>query len=350
MIAELPGNMALVKFGVAKTLAFLMLALGVSTLAQGHTKHWGVLAFCRVLVGAFEASIFPACIYLISSWYVRYEAHKMLAILYSIGLVASSFAGVLAYALALLEGHAGWLGWRWIFTIEGAVTAAFAIPTYFFIVDFPDRATFLSQREREIRMQELNEDRGDAATSQVTLKNLKDLKGELAIEFILHTSLIIRRLDHLARHVHGLGYSGLQANLYSAPPYLVAVGFLLLSSYFADRMQRRLPLVIIQGCIGIVGLATILIFGQNNVVGSSKRSVASVLNIAGGTIGGLLGSTIYLQKEAPTYTTGLGVTMALQACLIITSIAAWAKLSSYNRAADNERAVFNGAESWRWTL
>lgn len=86
--------------------------------------------------------------------------------------------------------------------IEGAVTAAFAIPTYFFIVDFPDRATFLSQREREIRMQELNEDRGDAATSQVTLKNLKDLKGELAIKFILHTSLIIRRLDHLARHVH----------------------------------------------------------------------------------------------------------------------------------------------------
>lgn len=119
--AELPGNMALVKFGVAKTLAFLMLGLGVCTLAQGHTQHWGVLAFCRVLVGAFEASLFPACVYIISSWYVRYEAHQMLAILYSIGLVASAFAGVLAYALALLDGHSGWKGWRWIFTVSQMV-------------------------------------------------------------------------------------------------------------------------------------------------------------------------------------------------------------------------------------
>ena len=38
--AELPGNMALVKFGVARTAALLMLGLGVSTLAQGLTQHW----------------------------------------------------------------------------------------------------------------------------------------------------------------------------------------------------------------------------------------------------------------------------------------------------------------------
>ena len=62
-----------------------------------------------MLVGMFEASIFPACMHLISSCYVGYDAHKMLAILYSIGLLASSFAGVLAYALALLQGHSGWL-------------------------------------------------------------------------------------------------------------------------------------------------------------------------------------------------------------------------------------------------
>jgi hypothetical protein len=96
--------------------------------------------------------------------------------------------------------------------------------------------------------------------------------------------------------------------------------------------------------------SAILIFGQNNVVGSSKMSVASVLNIAGGTIGGLLGSTIYLNKEAPTYTTGLGVTMALQGCLIVTTIAAWLKFAAYNRAADRGETVFYGVQGWRWTL
>lgn len=109
--------MALVKFGVARTLAFLMLGFGVSTIAQGHVKHWSILAVCRVLVGAFEASTFPATVVLISAWYVRYQAHQKLALMYSIGIIASAFAGVLAYALALMEGLGGLRGWRWIFTV-----------------------------------------------------------------------------------------------------------------------------------------------------------------------------------------------------------------------------------------
>jgi len=110
--------MALVKFGVAGTLAFLMLGMGVSTIAEGQVHSWQVLVVTRVLVGIFEASIFPACVYLISSWNVRYKAHQKLAMMYSIGLVASAFAGVLAYALALLQGRNGWNGWRWIFTVS----------------------------------------------------------------------------------------------------------------------------------------------------------------------------------------------------------------------------------------
>ena len=96
--------------------------------------------------------------------------------------------------------------------------------------------------------------------------------------------------------------------------------------------------------------SAILIFGQNNVVGSSKMSIASVLQIAGGTIGGLLGSTVFLEREAPSYITGLGVTMALQACLILASIGGWLKFAAYNEAADRGKAVFHGVKDWRWTL
>lgn len=110
--------MALVKFGVARTLAFLMLGFGVSTIAQGHVQHWSILAICRVLVGIFEASTFPATVVLISAWYVRYQAHQKLALMYSVGIIASAFAGVLAYGLALMEGVGDLRGWRWIFTVS----------------------------------------------------------------------------------------------------------------------------------------------------------------------------------------------------------------------------------------
>lgn len=62
--------------------------------------------------------------------------------------------------------------------MEGAVTAACAIPTLLFVVDFPDRARFLSEEERSIRMQQLRADKGDVDTEQISWKNVKDLKGE----------------------------------------------------------------------------------------------------------------------------------------------------------------------------
>ena len=45
------------------------------------------------------------------------------------------------------------------------------------------------------------------------------------------------------------------AILYAAPPYLVAIGALLLSSFVADKMKMRLPLIIFQATVAITGLA-----------------------------------------------------------------------------------------------
>ncbi|KIX08698.1 uncharacterized protein Z518_03355 [Rhinocladiella mackenziei CBS 650.93] len=382
MLAELPGNMALVKFGVANALAFIMLGLGVSTIAQGHVQHWSILAVCRVLVGAFEATVFPAMIYLVSSWYVRYEAHRKLAWMYSIGIISSAFAGVLAYALALLDGKSGWRGWRWIFTVEGSITAAFAVPTWLLVVDFPDRAKFLSPRQRQIKMEELTSDRGDSVTYQITWENIKDLKDWtiwlVTFMYMCNVTMVYGLAFFVPTILTSMGYTGLQANLHSAPPYAVAAGVLWVGSYIADKTKRRLPLIIVQTCLAILGLAlmsqneisakaryagicfaiagaqannsAILIFGQNNIVGSSKSSVATVLNIAGGTIGGLLGSTIYLQREAPDYITGLSVTMALAACLVLSCAAVWPVLAKYNSAADRGEVVFHDLPAWRWTL
>ncbi len=96
--------------------------------------------------------------------------------------------------------------------------------------------------------------------------------------------------------------------------------------------------------------AAILIFGQNNVVGSSKMSLASVLNIAGGTVAGVVGSTIYVTKEAPAYTSGLITTMVLMACLIICCIVANVILHRQNRKVDRGEVIYNGVQGWKWTL
>lgn len=96
--------------------------------------------------------------------------------------------------------------------------------------------------------------------------------------------------------------------------------------------------------------AAILIFGQNNVVGHAKMNIASMLNIAAGTLSGIVGSTIYTEKSAPRYLPGLSATMALNACLIITCIIAWIVLARKNRQADAGRSILPDVPTWRYTL
>ena len=68
-----------------------------------------------------QAGYFPGVVYLLSTWYTRYEVGKRYAAFYLIGCVAAAFGGILAFGLMQMEGVAGYGGWRWIFIIEGIV-------------------------------------------------------------------------------------------------------------------------------------------------------------------------------------------------------------------------------------
>ncbi|KAI1608869.1 major facilitator superfamily domain-containing protein [Exophiala viscosa] len=382
LLGELPSNLALVKFGVANTLSVLVIGMGCFTIGQGHINSWQGLAVMRFFLGLFEGGVFPAVIFLCASWWPRYEVHKRLALLYGIGLVSSAFAGLLAYAIGLMDGDRGWRGWRWIFTIEGTVTIAFGLLLRCLIDDFPDRATFLSEEERAQIVRRIEADRGDATTEKVTLKNVKDLKDWtlwLTTWMYFCNVVAVYGLAYFVPSIiAAMGHSGVMASLYSAPPYLVGLGFLIIGGTLGDYFKRRLPIILVQTTLGTIGLAlmsqpqlsahvrylgiflaiascqanntAILIFGQNNVVGSAKMNIASVLNISSGTISGIIGSTIYTEATAPKYLPGLATTMALNACLILTCIVAWIVLHRKNMQADQGKVVFHNLPEWRWTL
>lgn len=52
-------------------------------------------------------SALPGVVYLLSTWYTRYEVGKRYAFFYLIGCVASAFGGILAFGLMQMEGIAG---------------------------------------------------------------------------------------------------------------------------------------------------------------------------------------------------------------------------------------------------
>lgn len=94
----------------------------------------------------------PACICLTSCWYKRYEVQRRLVIWFVFGSVVSRFTGTISYGLSLMEGKGGLRDWSWIFiiSISGAITVAVAMPIFFFLAEFPEKAKWLSAEERAI--------------------------------------------------------------------------------------------------------------------------------------------------------------------------------------------------------
>lgn len=63
---------------------------------------------------------------------------------------------------------------------------------------------------------------------------------------------------HILANKQDAGYTGLMANLYSAPPYIVGLGFLIIGGAIGDYFHFRLPIIVVQTCLGILGLARML--------------------------------------------------------------------------------------------
>merc|ERR1711964_503910 len=71
---------------------------------------WTHLVGLRAILGVLEAGFFPGVVYLMSTWYKRYEMGKRYAGFYLIGCVASAFGGILAFGLM----HGGNCRLRWM--------------------------------------------------------------------------------------------------------------------------------------------------------------------------------------------------------------------------------------------
>jgi MFS family permease len=71
------------------------------------------------------------------------------ALFFAAASVAGAFSGLLAFAIAKMDGVGGLAGWRWIFILEGIATVICAVFAFWGLYDYPETASFLSDDERE---------------------------------------------------------------------------------------------------------------------------------------------------------------------------------------------------------
>jgi len=77
-------------------------------------KSFSGLATARFFLGVAEAGLFPGVNYYLSCWYKRSEFGIRAAIFFSAAALAGSFGGLLAAAIAQMNGIGGKPGWAWV--------------------------------------------------------------------------------------------------------------------------------------------------------------------------------------------------------------------------------------------
>ncbi|KAF9259710.1 MFS general substrate transporter [Marasmius fiardii PR-910] len=341
ILLEVPANVCLRKIGVRYVMTFIVLGLGAVQLAMGFIKHWGLLALFRVLIGAFEAGFTPGMVFLMSTWYKRHEVQKRLGVFFILSGIIGGFGPILAYALSLLNGRQKIAGWSWIFIIEGAMTIAIGILVYFFIPDFPDRNTFLTEAQTAFILQRVEEDRGDSIPDEITvrkvLRHLTDWTIWVYGTMIACAALpIYMQTLFLPIILKGMHFSTAQS--------LLLCFTVMFFAWISDRMKHRATFVVTQALMTLSGCSmmafagstaarfsgtflitggalgcppSIIAWSANNVLSHSKRSVQSAVTIAGSGIGGIIASTVFRQADSPKYIPGLWVTIGAQILCVV---------------------------------
>ncbi|KAL9617712.1 MAG: hypothetical protein Q9160_007486 [Pyrenula sp. 1 TL-2023] len=346
ILLEIPSNILLKKIRPSIWLSFVMFSWGVITICQGLTKSFAGLCVCRVLLGVFEAGFVPGATYLITMYYKRYETQWRFNLFFSASILAGAFSGLLAYAIAHMDGLATYSGWRWIFILEGLFTCAVAAISPFLIPDWPETTKFLSPPERTLLLSRLHADPGHATMNTLSrravrriLTDPKIYLGILIYMGIVNTGYATSFFTPtILKQLH---WTSIHAQVMSIPIYIVATTCALTVALLTDRVvHARFPFAIAGCVIASIGYAILLnmhsvpvgaryfalylvtsggyicqpvtiIWLSNNVGGHYKRAVAAAAQIGIGNVGGIIASNIFFDKEAPEYRTGLGVSLGL---------------------------------------
>ncbi|KAI0202889.1 MFS general substrate transporter [Astrocystis sublimbata] len=369
IILETPSNMIIKKVRPSWYLSALMFGWGIVNMSMGFVKTFGQLVALRFLLGMFEAGFLPGMIYLTSMYYKRHDFQLRMSIIFFGIVISGAIGGLLAYAIAGLDGQFHMRAWRWIFIIEGGATALLSIFAVFLIADWPSECRFLDAQEKvllsriiaadstaEARMDTLNKQAYKLIFSDwkiwvCSLANFGLGGAPMSITFFIPTILA------------EFGWTARQAQIHSVPIFVAAAFWMLFISWLSDRSRHRYGFIMFGFVVTIVGFSLLLCqdklsrdvkyaalfliaiggFPQipftltwlaNNISGHWKRAFSSSMEVALGNISGPVMTSVYLEREALRYPTGYGTALALTLLGGIAATVMFVGLLLENRARD----------------
>jgi cyanate permease len=303
--------------------------------------------------------------------------------------LATTFASSLAW-LILKVGQGGPIApWRLLFLLEGFPSVVIAVFAWNVIPDFPQTASYLTDRERKVAVLRLRREKarprkGNGAQSKVPLGlRVKDVisvfadpKAWITAVMFFLTNMAYSSLPvFLPTILKDMGHSALESQALSAPPYLIAFGTVLATAHLSDRACSRTPFIVVHALASVVGYTTmalarplaispmvrylavypaaigffnvvvlILSWSINNQPTEGRQGGGFALLQVIGQCGPLVGTRLYPKRDEPFFESGMWTCAGAMAGVAVLAVVLRVYLARLNRRLDSSNMVPDGDE------
>ncbi|EEP76377.1 predicted protein [Uncinocarpus reesii 1704] len=362
IVLEIPANMMCKWLGPKIWLSFLSFGFGVVTMCSAFVTSYEGLVVSRVFLGALEAGIMPGISFTLSQFYRRHELATRVGFYASVSPLSGAFGGLLATGLSRIPKWGMIETWRNIFFFEGILSIILGAVSYIMLPKSPATASILTPEERTYATWRIAEETKSHVPEKTSMKHFKMAVCNVNVNimafacsctFLTMTSLSI----FLPSILNSMGYSAINSQLMSVPPFAWSTIVCLTIAYTSDRTKSRgiwlltvmpftaagfLVLILVTKpavryfatFLALTGAFTcspmLVAWTVDNTAGPNVRAVSSAYVVSIANLGGIVATWTYLLPDAPRYIKGHAINFgaAVLCCILMTAATLYLRLQN----------------------
>jgi MFS family permease len=279
---EVPCNIALQRIGAKRWLGPIMIVWGIVSACTMLVRTEFQFYAVRFLLGMVESGFFPGVILYLTFWYTSKHRAKMIAAF----MTAIPLSGVLGgpvsgWILESMSSVGGLRGWQWLYIVEAVPSILAGIAAFIFLQDDPSKAKWLSNEERALVLQNLQDEETRKKSAEPGHHGLKDAFRSKKIwvlcfvyfGFVMGNYGIGFWLPQIVKET--ITKDPFHIGLLTTIPWAAAAIVMVVVGHHSDATGERCWHIALAGIAGALAFAASAVPGISGVLGLVALTVAT---------------------------------------------------------------------------
>ncbi|KAK2782168.1 hypothetical protein FQN52_001006 [Onygenales sp. PD_12] len=370
LVSEYPFIYLMSRLPLMKFVGVTIVIWGGICMCLAAPTSYAGFAAVRFMLGFAEGAVSPAFVTISSIWYRKKEHPMRIGAWITMNGVAQVVGSLLMYGIGK-NTTLTLAPWRTLFLLCGALTMACGVLFYIVMPSGPEKAWFLTAREKEVLIMRLALDREGGDKTNFSIPQLKeamlDAKAWFSFAFGVLLTMPSPVLTFASLVLNNIGYDNFHTMLFTSPSGAVQIVFIWIGVFgcmvFPKYRSAVVLLLIIPPLIGnflllklpssagwgIIAaswlascisdmMAILLSLSASNVKGNTKRAVVNTMFFIGYCAGCIGAPQLWTSQAAPRYFEGVVTAIVNWFILIVAMAAYWYLCDSENKARDKMQA------------